>query len=272
MIDAFEDFRVEPRELLDFGDKLVLTIQYGGHGSGSGVPVNIPLFQLFCFMRGLVVWQKDFKDRSEALEAAGLSEQVMSQENVEIVRGVRYRISLPSERASQRRTLDERLFVRFPALYRWFAERVLQLPLRSRLRRLMLSRIARRVAAAGNRRDFDVLLYGFDPAIELELPESQVGGYLPPDLPSVHRGRDGYRRMWESLIEAWPDLTVEPEEVIDCGNKLLSAVRLRAHGRHSGIALDQLIFQLFTLSRGLVVRQKDFAERKHALEAAGLRE
>ena len=196
----------------------------------------------------------------------------MSQENVEVVRGVRYRISLPNEKSAQRRTLDERLFLRFPAAYRLLADRVLRLPQRSRLRRLLLTRIGRRAAAAANRRDFDVLLYGFDPAIELELPESQVGGYLPPDLPGVHRGRDAYRHMWEGLIEAWPDLTLEPEELIDFGDRLLAAVQLRAHGRHSGIALEQPIFQVFTLSRGLVVRQKDFPEREQALEAAGLSE
>ena len=105
----------------------------------------------------------------------------MPQENV--VRAVRYPVSLPSARAGQRRTLDERLFVRFPALYRLFAERVTRLPLGSRLRRMMLTRIAGRGTAAANRRDFDVLLYGFDPAIELQLPESQMGGYLPLTFP-----------------------------------------------------------------------------------------
>jgi hypothetical protein len=34
----------------------------------------------------------------------------MSQENVEVVRGVRYRVSIPSARSAERRTLDERLF------------------------------------------------------------------------------------------------------------------------------------------------------------------
>jgi hypothetical protein len=132
----------------------------------------------------------------------------MSQEK--IVRGVRYRISLPSERAGQRRTLDEQLFVRFPALYRLLADRLMGLPPGSRIRRLMLARIGRRAAAAANRRDFDVLLYGFDPTIKFELPESLVGGFVPPDLLGVHRGHDGYFRMWRGLSEAWPDLKIEP--------------------------------------------------------------
>ena len=74
MIDAFEDFRAEPEELLDLGNMLLATAQYGGHGSGSGVPVSIQFFQLFKLRKGLVVWQQDFSDRSEALEAAGLQE------------------------------------------------------------------------------------------------------------------------------------------------------------------------------------------------------
>jgi hypothetical protein len=74
LIDSFEDFHVEPEDVLDLGDQTLATTHYKGHGSGSGVPITIPLFQLFRLRRGLVFWQKDFNDRSEALEAAGLRE------------------------------------------------------------------------------------------------------------------------------------------------------------------------------------------------------
>ncbi len=142
----------------------------------------------------------------------------------------------------------------------------------SRLRRAWLSRTVRQGSEAANRRDFELLFVGLDPRIEFEMPESLVGGYVPPDLVGVHRGHDGYLRLWESMVEAWPDLRLEPEEVIDLGDRLLVAGRVKAHGSHSGIALDDPMFQLFTLRRGLVVRQKDFAERDQALEAAGLSE
>jgi ketosteroid isomerase-like protein len=194
----------------------------------------------------------------------------MSQENV--VRGARYPISLPSERAAQRRTLDESLYVRFPGLLLRVGQAWMGLPPSSRFRRLMLTRLIQRGCAAANRRDFDLLMCGFDPAIELELPESLAGGFLPPDLLGVHRGHESYRRMWESLIEAWPDLKLKPEEVMDFGEGLLSAVRLTAHGRHSGIPLEQPIFQVFTMRRGLMIRQQDFADRQQALKAAGISE
>ncbi len=74
MMDAFDDFRTEPVEILDLGDKLLITAHYKGHGSGSGIPIDETLFQLCRLRGGLVVWQKDFSDRSEALEAAGLRE------------------------------------------------------------------------------------------------------------------------------------------------------------------------------------------------------
>jgi ketosteroid isomerase-like protein len=53
---------------------LLVTVQYTGHGSGSGVPVSQQVFQVLETRRGLVIKIEDFTDRSEALEAAGLRE------------------------------------------------------------------------------------------------------------------------------------------------------------------------------------------------------
>jgi hypothetical protein len=59
--------RGDPR----LGDKFLVTTQQRGRGSGSGVAVSEPVFQLFTLRGGLVVGQEDFLDRSKALEAAG---------------------------------------------------------------------------------------------------------------------------------------------------------------------------------------------------------
>ena len=71
-MDAFEDLRWDPAEILDFGDKVLVTTQQRGHGSGSGVAVSEPVSQLFTLRGGLVIRQRDFLDRSKALEAAGV--------------------------------------------------------------------------------------------------------------------------------------------------------------------------------------------------------
>jgi ketosteroid isomerase-like protein len=194
----------------------------------------------------------------------------MSQENVEVLGGVRIAVSVPY--GTRRRTMDERMFVMFPALARVFLAAWSRLPPRSRLRRVWLSRTVRQACEAWNRRDFDLLLCGIDPDAEYRLPESLAGGYVPPDLLGFHRGHDGYRRVWKGVFEAWGDLRLNIEQAIDFGDRLLLAGRATGRGRQSGIAFDQPLFQVVTLRRGLAIRQEEFVEREQALEAAGLRE
>ena len=73
-LEAFGDIRWDPEEVVDFGAKALVTTQQSGHGSGSGVAVRQPVFQVFTFRGGMVIRQEDFSDRSKALEAAGLRE------------------------------------------------------------------------------------------------------------------------------------------------------------------------------------------------------
>src|SRR5436190_13864804 len=141
----------------------------------------------------------------------------MTQENVEVVRGTRIPISPLSERAAQRRTLDEHLFARFPGLYRLLARALAGLPQRSRLRRLTVGRAIQRGYAALNRRDYDVVLMRSDPAVEYR----PNGDLIPPDLDPVFYGHHGYRRLWTRWFDAFEDFRWEPKEIIDFGDKLL---------------------------------------------------
>jgi ketosteroid isomerase-like protein len=193
----------------------------------------------------------------------------MSEENVEIVRGVRTPINVPRE--TKRRTLDERLFVRFPALAHALLSAWSRLPPSSRLRRAIAARLVRQAAAAANRRDFEVLLLALDPEFEMSFDESAVGGFVPPDLVGLHRGHEDFLRVWEAGIEAI-DLKIDYAEVIDYGDRLLLCGRQTGRGRTSGIPVDQPLFQVMTVRHGLVIREEDFTERQRALEAAGLSE
>jgi ketosteroid isomerase-like protein len=166
------------------------------------------------------------------------------------------------------RTLDERLFLRFPTLYRRFAERVMRLPVRSRLRRLMIARGARRAYGAANRRDFDLLTLPLDPNIEYHPRNDQ----MPLDLDSVFYGRDDYRTVWRAMVEAFEDIRFVPEEVLDLGDTLVTTAVVRGTGSGSGVPVSVQLFQVAKLRRGLVVWQRDFGDRSEALEAAGLRE
>src|SRR5919109_484212 len=114
----------------------------------------------------------------------------MSQEN-EIPRPdvVRTPLSLPA--APGRRALDERLYVRFPALLPRLVHAVMRLRPRSRVRRAMLSRLIRRGWAASNRGDLDLSLCGYDPEVEINWPDSGAGAF--PDLQGTYCGHEGFR-------------------------------------------------------------------------------
>ncbi len=189
----------------------------------------------------------------------------MSQENVADARG--FRIVLPpiDERASQRRALDERLFVRLPALYAVLAALFLRLPRRSRLRRWLLARRMARAYAAANRRDFELILTGLDPETEYR-PGPDL---IAPDQAVVFRGHAGYLEMWRNWLDAFEDLRFDPEEVVDFGDTFLVTAQQRAHGSGSGIAVHKPVFQLFEVRRGLVIWQHDYSDRAKALEAVG---
>lgn len=192
----------------------------------------------------------------------------MTQENFEIVRGARIALPPLSGSASQRRTLDERLFVRLPVLYRLLAEGFSRLPPRSRLRQVMLARRMGRAYAAANRRDFDLILTGLDPETEYR-PAADL---IAPDQDAVFSGHHGYLQMWRNWLEAFEDLRFDPEEVLDLGDTFLVTAQQRGHGSGSGVAVSQPVFQLFKVRRGLVVWQHDFRDRSDALAAAGLSE
>jgi SnoaL-like domain len=166
------------------------------------------------------------------------------------------------------RTALEQVLVRFPLLARALGSLTLRLPLRSRLRRFFLLRIAETAAAAVNRQDFDLLFKGFDPEIEVKL----AAGLYPPDLSGDHHGHGGYRELWRKLLEVWVDLRMQPEELIDTGDRLISLTRVTAQGAGSGAPIDITMFQVFAFWDGLVVRQADVKDRKEALRAAGLSE
>jgi hypothetical protein len=187
-------------------------------------------------------------------------------EGAKEIRGVRTRVVVPPE--PTRRTLDENLVARFPGLLRALGAIWSRLPPKSRLRRAWIRRIGRRACAAGNRRDFELLVAFVDPEVEYELQAGGEGLAALPDLQSPRRGRDAYVGIWEAVADAWPDVRLEFEEVIDFGDRLLTVGRLRGHGGATGIPLDEQLFQLFDLRRGVTIRQRDFSERDEAFAAA----
>ena len=71
---AFEETEFRVEEMIDGGDKVFSWIVFSGRGPTSGVPVELQQAQVATFRDGKIGRVEEYYDRSEGLEAAGLSE------------------------------------------------------------------------------------------------------------------------------------------------------------------------------------------------------
>lgn len=70
---AFEDWRIDPEQLLDADDHVVAVVRDGGRLKGSSDEVFNRFTHVWTFRRGRVIRWKTFTDQQRAFEAAGLS-------------------------------------------------------------------------------------------------------------------------------------------------------------------------------------------------------
>ena len=84
-LGSWEWFESGAEKILEAGgDRVVVICWQQGFGPGSEVPVHMDWAQICTLQRGLVCRVEAYSDRAQALEAAGLREEAMSQENVEL--------------------------------------------------------------------------------------------------------------------------------------------------------------------------------------------
>ena len=67
-------YTATPVELIDAGDKVITVVRVGGAGAASQITLDDQIAFIQTFKNGLVVREQTFRNRDEALEAAGLSE------------------------------------------------------------------------------------------------------------------------------------------------------------------------------------------------------
>jgi ketosteroid isomerase-like protein len=74
-IDTFDEFRIEPVELIDgHGDVLVAVLRYGGRAKLSGVETDETFGVVFTLRDGKIARGREYRTRAQALEAAALAE------------------------------------------------------------------------------------------------------------------------------------------------------------------------------------------------------
>jgi ketosteroid isomerase-like protein len=73
-LDAWETYRDQVNEIIDGGELVLGATTVYGRGTGSGVPVAQTMFYVFEIRDAKITRLREYLDRDEALEAAGLSE------------------------------------------------------------------------------------------------------------------------------------------------------------------------------------------------------
>jgi ketosteroid isomerase-like protein len=71
VLEAFEDYRVEPGEFIDVGEAVVVPVRISGRGRASGAKQEARLAHLWVLRNGEVIRGEVYRTPEEALEAAG---------------------------------------------------------------------------------------------------------------------------------------------------------------------------------------------------------
>jgi hypothetical protein len=124
--------------------------------------------------------------------------------------------------------------------------------------------LAYRAADAFNRRDLDACLALVDPEVVIESRLVAMEG--------AYHGHEGLRRWWNDFVGAFPDYTIEIDELRDLGEVTLAHVRGWGHAASSGTPLIDPFWQPIRWREGKCVWWRNCATEAEALEAAGLRE
>ena len=118
-------------------------------------------------------------------------------------------------------------------------------------------------------RPFDEETHGSRVGTNLLDEAFEVHDHDSPDL-DVLSGHAGFLR-W---IDDWDAMewTLEPEEFIDAGERVVVLARLSAYGKGSGLSLERREGMVWTVRGGKAIRLDYYSGRTEALEAAGLLE
>src|SRR3954453_12007652 len=171
------------------------------------------------------------------------------QKSIEIVRNPL------SVRERSRRTLDQRLFLRFPRLAGPPFRMIARLPPSSRLRQAALLRSVRLALEAYNRRDMDAVGIGYHPEFEYHPARNWVeAGLVEPS----YRGLEGHRRYVASTAEVFgAEVYVKPVELIDLGERIVVLANVPMRAQASGIRLTEAFALVSTLKDGALIRTQE---------------
>jgi ketosteroid isomerase-like protein len=108
---------------------------------------------------------------------------------------------------------------------------------------------------------------GLDPAFVWDM--SKYEGWPEQQR---YEGIEGASRFLDDWAGAWDDWELELQAIEDAGDKVVAVVRQRGRAKASGMALDMVFAQVWTIRDGRLIRMDMYSNPSDALRAAGLDE
>jgi ketosteroid isomerase-like protein len=88
----------------------------------------------------------------------------------------------------------------------------------------------------------------------------------------IYRGKEQVRELSASFVEAFEEVRWDPEEIVEVDDSRLIVVNhIRMRGRGSGVEVDAVGAQLWTITEGRVQSVKLYQSKAEALEAVATR-
>ena len=114
---------------------------------------------------------------------------------------------------------------------------------------------------AFNERGVEAILERLAPGFQVKDRESS------PDRGETRFGREGIKQLFDSYMEAFDALRLEPEEFIDAGDHVIVSLHQRIRGKGSGAEVTGHIAHVWTMIDGQVLRLRIFGDKDKALDA-----
>ncbi len=121
----------------------------------------------------------------------------------------------------------------------------------------------RGVYAAINRNDIPAATEAFDPQIEWTEPVEYPGG-------GTVQGDARVRAHLSQARATWAEGSCEPERFIVAGDKVIVFIHVRVRLKHETEWREGHAADVYTFRDGKAVQMRAFADRRHALEWAGV--
>jgi ketosteroid isomerase-like protein len=109
--------------------------------------------------------------------------------------------------------------------------------------------------------------------VELFQPEIVFQSFMPDSSETVvAHGPEEVARFMREFLAQWRDYRLIAEDIRDAGDKVFVAGRQAAHGKYSGVEVEDPMYWVWTFHSGRASGLRFTRSRQEALEEAGLQE